>query len=139
MLARCRMITIYFFMQLKTPMYAYVSNRPICDISLVFRHQYTAPSFSVMSMRPTRPPLSYLCQPVFRYALDEGMSAKLRKANPEAFQNILKRMLEANGRGFWDPDEEVLERIRQQYADVEDDIELGSGGRCGCRVCKSGS
>lgn len=56
------------------------------------------------------------------------MSAKLRKSNPEAFQNILKRMLEANGRGFWDPDGKVLDRIRQQYADVEDDIELGTGG-----------
>lgn len=56
------------------------------------------------------------------------MSAKLKKSNPEAFQNILKRMLEAKGRGFWDPDDDVLERIQQQYADVEDDIELGSGG-----------
>lgn len=35
------------------------------------------------------------------------MSAKLRKSNPEAFQNILKRMLEAKGRGYWDPDDEV--------------------------------
>lgn len=35
------------------------------------------------------------------------MAAKLRKANPEAFQNMLKRMLEAKGRGFWDPDDEV--------------------------------
>lgn len=42
-----------------------------------------------------------------RYALDKEMAAKLRKANPEAFQNILKRMLEANGRGFWDPEQEV--------------------------------
>ncbi|CAM9137446.1 unnamed protein product [Ascophyllum nodosum] len=62
------------------------------------------------------------------YALDEEMAAKLRKSNPEAFQNILRRMLEAKGRGFWDPDDEVLKRIQQQYADVEDDIELGSGG-----------
>lgn len=42
-----------------------------------------------------------------RYALDEEMSAKLRKSNPEAFQNILKRMLEAKGRGYWDPDDEA--------------------------------
>lgn len=58
------------------------------------------------------------------------MSEKLKKSNPEAFQNILKRMLEAKGRGYWDPDDDVLERIQQQYADVEDDIELGSGGKC---------
>lgn len=59
------------------------------------------------------------------------MSAKLRKSNPEAFQNVLKRLLEANGRGFWDPDDDVLERIQQQYQDVEDDIELGTGGESG--------
>lgn len=63
------------------------------------------------------------------YALDDEMSAKLRRSNPEAFQNVLKRLLEAKGRGYWDPDDDVLERIQQQYADVEDDIELGTGGR----------
>ncbi|CAB1111031.1 unnamed protein product [Ectocarpus sp. CCAP 1310/34] len=62
------------------------------------------------------------------YALDDDMAAKLRKANPEAYQNILKRMLEAKGRGFWSPEDDVLQRIQQQYADVEDDIELGTGG-----------
>ena len=29
-----------------------------------------------------------------RYALDSEMADKLRKSNPEAFRNILKRMLE---------------------------------------------
>ncbi|CAM9168634.1 unnamed protein product [Chrysoparadoxa australica] len=62
-----------------------------------------------------------------RYALDEEMAAKLRKSNPEAFQNILKRMLEAHGRGFWSPSDDVLEKIRDQYGDIEDQIELGSG------------
>ncbi|KAG5190772.1 CobN/Magnesium chelatase-domain-containing protein [Tribonema minus] len=62
-----------------------------------------------------------------RYALDPEMAQKLRKNNPEAFQNILKRMLEAAGRGFWSPDDRVLEAIREQYADIEDQIELGSG------------
>lgn len=61
------------------------------------------------------------------YALDEEMAAKLRKSNPEAYQNVLKRCLEAHGRGFWQPDEETLEQIRQQYADLEDQIEMGSG------------
>ena len=48
---------------------------------------------------------------LYRYALDEEMAAKLRKSNPEAFQNILRRMLEAKGRGFWDPDDEVREGL----------------------------
>jgi cobalamin biosynthesis Mg chelatase CobN len=31
-----------------------------------------------------------------RYALDTEMADKLRKSNPEAFRNILKRMLEVS-------------------------------------------
>ncbi|MGB8702416.1 MAG: magnesium chelatase subunit H, partial [Thermosynechococcaceae cyanobacterium] len=42
------------------------------------------------------------------YALDPEMAEKLRKANPEAFRNVVGRMLEAHGRGFWHPDEEKL-------------------------------
>jgi magnesium chelatase subunit H len=44
---------------------------------------------------------------------------KLRKANPEAFRSIVGRMLEANGCGFWQPDEEKLKDLRALY-DVAD-------------------
>jgi magnesium chelatase subunit H len=53
------------------------------------------------------------------YALDAEMAEKLKKANPEAFRNIVGRMLEANGRGFWRPDEEKLKELRALY-DVAD-------------------
>jgi magnesium chelatase subunit H len=33
------------------------------------------------------------------------MAEKLEKTGPEAFHDIVERMLEANGRGFWQPDE----------------------------------
>lgn len=56
---------------------------------------------------PPLPPDITRTSSEFRYALDTEISKKLRKANPEAFQNILKRMLEAKGRGFWDPDDDV--------------------------------
>ena len=32
-------------------------------------------------------------------------------------------MLEASGRGMWAPDDGVLERLQELYADVEDAIE----------------
>jgi magnesium chelatase subunit H len=35
-----------------------------------------------------------------RYALDPEMAAKLRQNNPEAFKNVLRRLLEAAGRGM---------------------------------------
>ncbi|CEL94421.1 unnamed protein product [Vitrella brassicaformis CCMP3155] len=58
-----------------------------------------------------------------RYAMDEAMAEKLRKANPEAFQNVLRRMLEANGRGFWKADEKTLDKLREMYSQTEDEIE----------------
>ncbi len=51
------------------------------------------------------------------------MANKLREANPEAFRNIVGRMLEANGRGFWDADEEKLEKIKSLYEMTEDELE----------------
>ncbi|KJH69671.1 magnesium chelatase subunit H [Aliterella atlantica] len=62
-------------------------------------------------------------QAVDTYALDADMAEKLRNANPEAFRNIVGRMLEANGRGFWQPDEEKLEKLRQLYELSDEEIE----------------
>jgi len=57
------------------------------------------------------------------YALDGEMARKLLKANPEAFRNIVGRMLEASGRGFWDADEEKLNQLRDLYDLAEEKIE----------------
>ncbi len=57
------------------------------------------------------------------YALDAEMADQLREANPEAFRNIIGRMLEANGRGFWEPDEKKLEKLRQLYELTDEELE----------------
>ncbi|MGA1285268.1 MAG: magnesium chelatase subunit H, partial [Prochlorothrix sp.] len=57
------------------------------------------------------------------YALDPAMAAKLRQANPEAFRNIVGRMLEAHGRGFWNPEDCVVEQLRQLYDQTEEEVE----------------
>ncbi|SKB11812.1 Magnesium-chelatase, subunit H [Planktothrix sp. PCC 11201] len=57
------------------------------------------------------------------YALDEKMATKLRQANPEAFRNIVGRMLEAHGRGFWETDGETLEKLKSLYELTEADLE----------------
>ncbi len=57
------------------------------------------------------------------YALDEKMATQLRQANPEAFRNIVGRMLEANGRGFWQTDTETLEKLKSLYELTEADLE----------------
>ncbi len=57
------------------------------------------------------------------YALDENRAKQLRQANPEAFRNIIGRMLEANGRGFWEADAETLEKLRGLYDLTEQELE----------------
>lgn len=57
------------------------------------------------------------------YALDAEMARQLREANPEAFRNIVGRMLEANGRGFWQPDAEKLQQLRDLYELTDEEIE----------------
>jgi magnesium chelatase subunit H len=57
------------------------------------------------------------------YALDEEMAEKLRQANPEAFRNIVARMLEANGRGFWQPSEEKLQKLHELYELTDEELE----------------
>lgn len=57
------------------------------------------------------------------YALDAEMAKKLQQANPEAFRNIVARMLEANGRGIWQADEDKLNKLRQLYDNIEQEIE----------------
>lgn len=57
------------------------------------------------------------------YAMDADMAALLRKNNPQAFQNVLKRMLEAAGRGLWNADNATLERLRELFAEVDDELE----------------
>ncbi|BAY81842.1 protoporphyrin IX magnesium chelatase [Calothrix parasitica NIES-267] len=57
------------------------------------------------------------------YALDSEMAEKLRKANPEAFKNIVGRMLEAHGRGFWDASDEKLQKLRELYEVTDEELE----------------
>jgi magnesium chelatase subunit H len=57
------------------------------------------------------------------YALDTQMAARLQAANPEAFRNVVGRMLEANGRGFWHPNAETLEKLRSLYEMTDEALE----------------
>jgi magnesium chelatase subunit H len=57
------------------------------------------------------------------YALDTEMAEKLRKSNPEAFRNIVSRMLEAHGRGFWQPSEDKLQKLRELYELTDEELE----------------
>jgi magnesium chelatase subunit H len=58
-----------------------------------------------------------------RYALDDDIARQLQKNNPEAFKNVVSRLLEAAGRGMWSTDDVTLNRLQQMYADADDMVE----------------
>uniref|UniRef100_A0A0G4IDP0 magnesium chelatase n=1 Tax=Chromera velia CCMP2878 TaxID=1169474 RepID=A0A0G4IDP0_9ALVE len=58
-----------------------------------------------------------------RYANDEEVAARLAKLNPEAFRNVVRRLLEAHGRGFWTADEKTLQRLQELDQQTDDMIE----------------
>ena len=61
------------------------------------------------------------------YAFDRDMVERLKEANPEAFRNIVGRMLEANGRGFWSPSDEKLQQLRDLYDLTDAELEGVTG------------
>lgn len=63
------------------------------------------------------------------YALDPEMAQKLRDSNPEAFKNIVGRLLEASRRGMWDADKDKIDELLGLYEDIDDQMELGSASK----------
>ncbi len=57
------------------------------------------------------------------YAFDPAMAERLRKANPEAFRNIVGRLIEATGRGIWTPEGDTIDKLQALYEQAEDTLE----------------
>jgi len=57
------------------------------------------------------------------FLFDETMLERLRDLNPHSAHSLAQRLLEANGRGYWDVDESVLERLREISRSLEDQLE----------------
>ncbi len=57
------------------------------------------------------------------YALDPAMAERLRRANPEAFRNVVGRLLEASSRGIWSTSEEKLQRLRALHDLTDAELE----------------
>ncbi|MCL0070205.1 cobaltochelatase subunit CobN, partial [Dehalococcoidia bacterium] len=58
-----------------------------------------------------------------KYALDKEMQEWLKEVNPYALQNIAERLLEAIERDMWQATEEMKEKLRQVYLDIEGVLE----------------
>jgi magnesium chelatase subunit H len=57
------------------------------------------------------------------YLIDESMLERLRAINPHATRNLASRLLEANGRGFWTADENMITRLHDIFGGLEDQLE----------------
>jgi len=57
------------------------------------------------------------------YVLDEEMKQAFEEKNPWALEEIGRRLLEANQRGLWNADEQVLEELKKSYMEVESWLE----------------
>jgi magnesium chelatase subunit H len=57
------------------------------------------------------------------FVLDTAMREKLATLNPNAAVAIAQRLLEANDRGYWRPSQDMLDRLRDATAELEDRLE----------------
>ncbi|HKP85521.1 MAG TPA: cobaltochelatase subunit CobN, partial [Blastocatellia bacterium] len=57
------------------------------------------------------------------FVLDEEMLNRLRSLNPHSARTLVGRLLEASGRGLWSADENVLDRLRNVFVGLEDELE----------------
>ena len=57
------------------------------------------------------------------FLFDESMLERLRDLNPHSAHALAQRLLEANGRGYWDTDSAALEKLRGISRSLEDQLE----------------
>ena len=57
------------------------------------------------------------------FVLDEAMLDRLAGLNPHSARALVGRLLEAEGRGFWEARPEVVERLREIFGGLEDRLE----------------
>ena len=57
------------------------------------------------------------------FLFDETMLERLRDLNPHSAHSLVQRLLEANGRGYWEVDEDVVERLKEISRNLEDQLE----------------
>lgn len=57
------------------------------------------------------------------FVLDDEMLERLRNLNPHSAHSLVRRLLEANGRGYWDTEQTSLDKLREISRSLEDQLE----------------
>jgi magnesium chelatase subunit H len=58
------------------------------------------------------------------FLLDPIMFNRLSELNPHSLQSLVRRLMEAHNRGYWNPNEEILERLRELSSELKAAKEL---------------
>ncbi|HZB47264.1 MAG TPA: cobaltochelatase subunit CobN, partial [Pyrinomonadaceae bacterium] len=57
------------------------------------------------------------------FVLDREMMNRLSSLNPHSARSLVARLLEAQARGFWRAEGEVVEKLKEIFSALEDRIE----------------
>lgn len=57
------------------------------------------------------------------FVFDDEMLERLRNLNPHSAHSLVRRLLEANGRGYWDAEQSSLDKLREISRSLEDQLE----------------
>ncbi len=57
------------------------------------------------------------------FVKNEAMRERLTELNPYSLKGIVGRLLEANSRGYWEADAATIDRLKDIFAGLEDEIE----------------
>jgi len=57
------------------------------------------------------------------FVLDQEMMERLRHLNPHSAHSLVARLLEANARGYWEAEPDVLDQLREIIGSLEDQLE----------------
>ncbi len=72
------------------------------------------------------------------YIKNDAMRERLAQLNPYSLKGIVGRLLEANSRGFWEADAATIDRLKDIYAGLEDEIEgLGESANAQVQQARS--
>ncbi len=58
-----------------------------------------------------------------KLVLNDDMRRQIQDNNPYAMLEIAKRLFEAHTRGYWDPDDDTLDRLKNIYLELENHLE----------------
>ena len=57
------------------------------------------------------------------FLFDENMLERLRNLNPHSAHSLVRRLLEANGRGYWEAEQSSLKKLQEISRSLEDQLE----------------